>query len=50
MLRLNRQLGLEGEIPRASGYWSDPKTRDAIDRFETRYADRLPRGELVRDG
>jgi ribonuclease HII len=50
MLCLNRALGFDGTIPHASGYWSDPKTQEAIDRFDERLADSIPRGAFLRDG
>lgn len=50
MLCLNRALGFLDPIPHASGYWSDPKTQLAIERFEERYAATVPRTAFLRDG
>lgn len=50
MLCLNRALGFDAPIPHASGYWSDPKTHLAIERFEERFARTVPRSAFLRDG
>ncbi len=50
MLCLNRALGFDAAIPHASGYWSDPKTREAIDRFDERLATSIPRSSFLRNG
>lgn len=50
MLCLNRALGFLDPIPHASGYWSDPKTRRAIERFEQRFSATVPRAAFLRDG
>ena len=50
MLCLNRALGFGGAVPHASGYWSDPKTHEAIARFDERFAGRVPRDAFLRNG
>ncbi len=50
MLCFNRALGFDAPIPHASGYWSDPKTAEAISRYEERFASRWSRDAVIREG
>ena len=50
MLCLNRALGFDQPVPYASGYWSDPKTAEAIRRYEERFAATVPRSAVIREG